>query len=81
MSWVHVDQVKRGRIQAVRNENERLIKILTDLGVIRQNMFWPGAYVIYTEAGAQDVMKSDLLPCLKPYSDCNCIVHKVNTNG
>ena len=80
-NWIHIDQAKRGRIQAIRRENERLIKLLTDLGAIRPNMFWPECYVIYTENGPIDKRMIDLVPCLKPIEDCNCIDCKESTNG
>lgn len=80
-NWIHIDQSKRGRIQAIRRENERLIQMLIELGAIRDNMFWPDTYVIYTESGAKDVMKSDLFPCLRPVSECSCKEHKGTTFG
>ena len=71
-NWIHLDQVKRGRIQAIRRENERLIELLTMLGVIREHMYGKGWKVIYTERGAIDLAPGKLNPCLKPFTECSC---------
>ncbi len=74
-NFIHLDESLKGRVAAIRKENERLITLLKTKGVLRDSMF-PGWYVIYTERGAIDLHPSALEPCLKLYKDvvkCKCI--------
>ncbi len=73
--WIHLDESIKGRVNAIRKENERLIKLLMQMGVLRESMI-PGWHVIYTEMGAIDIHLDKLKPCIKLYAvkgyTCEC---------
>jgi hypothetical protein len=76
-NWIHLDESIKGRINAVKKENERIINLLIQLKVIRENITIPGWYVIYTEDGPKDIDLKNLGPCIKFYATainqiCGC---------
>lgn len=72
MSWIHVDESRKGRIAAIRRENERLIQLLISMGVLREHMYGKGWQVIYSEHGPLDLAPGKLNPCYKPFIECSC---------
>jgi hypothetical protein len=80
-NWIHADEARKGRVHAIDKEQQRLIEQLIQLGALRENMFWPDCYVLYTEAGPVDIKKSDLRPCYRPFKECECLNCKAKLNG
>jgi hypothetical protein len=71
-NWIPADQVTKGRIHAIRKENERLIQMLREYGALRDHMFGNGWMVLYTERGAIDIPPNKFAACVKPFDECDC---------
>jgi hypothetical protein len=76
-NWIHLDESIKGRVNAIKRENERIINLLIELGVLRESMV-PGWHVIYTESGPKDIKLDSFNPCIKLFvssinGKCYCV--------